>query len=93
MSEMIGNFTDVDVDVHTPPADAVVVLRFGYYHSTSELKSIFDSARQKFPNNAILVIPKDIDIQELSIEQLVQLRDMVTMVIKAKSDERSLADT
>ena len=76
------------VNFYNSAKDEVIVVNYEVGKLTKdEMVRVFDSLRQAFPNNTTLLIPDDISLKMLNKSQLLEVRDKLSKMIDALSND------
>ena len=78
-----AQFEGLPIEFYTPTAEELVVLRFKHDRDSIDLvRSIFEHITEVFPNNHVAVLPDNMSLQRMSVEELVQVRNIIDTVLE-----------
>lgn len=79
-----AQFEGLPIEFYTPTEEELIVLRFKPDRDRIDLvRSIFEHMEEVFPNNRVAILPDNMSLQRMSVEELVHFRDIIDTVLEA----------
>lgn len=81
--EVIAQYMGLPMECRCVRPDTVIVLRFELFkHDLEMVKRAFESIKQEFPNNTVIVLPKSMELEHFTRESLVALKTQLDAILE-----------
>ena len=80
---VVARYMGVPMECHRISPDETILLRFEMFeHDLTTIERAFNGVRQEFPNNKIVVLPKNMEFAGVSRESLVGIREHLDGILE-----------
>ena len=82
---VVARYMGVPMECHHISPDEAILLRFEMFeHDLTTVERVFNSVRQEFPYNKIVVLPKNMDFDGVSLESIVGIKAHIDSILEAR---------
>lgn len=80
---VVARYMGVPMECHHISPDETILLRFEIFeHDITTIERAYNSVRQEFPNNKIVVLPKNVDFGGVSRESLIGIKEHIDSILE-----------